>query len=561
MQLDSNLLKEIAALLNPLMKSEPERRALLVQAFGVASPLLDDIDYGGSTRAFVLSIIQRLADYGEVGPGRPALWALLETVRDGGLVGADRQRRIDALHEAVLAGAAQYTRPAPVDTAIDADRTYFVGHALTPENIEDLRPAIVEALQPSGCAPYFPDKFVIGKTRLRARCEQIFLSGFGVFDISAGAPDVYLELGIALGMNRPAIVLAREKAYLPDVLDESAILRYTGYADLKDKLAAFCEQFTPEKPDGVAEYCYFCNRVCNYMSLAPDANTYLVLDNSKILYRDLMDQLKPHIARRRVHPIFLTDFSVGPKLCQLRKKVLTCQFVVAHLGALANPDCYLALGMAIGSRVPWLVLHKQDGDAVPRNLQGLDMVVGYLTLAGLRRDYTEALDNFLDIVLPHTSRAGGKTVKWTTFWGDLEDWIIKITHVSLLDETVEGRLRVIRYRGKSYIEKYSVHPGGLHFGRDPDLSDVVLVDSHASRRHFRIAQARNRRYYVEDLDSTNGTMLNGRLLLPGERAEVMLQDNIKVKGGSEYFVIWDDRPPPGEDKPELPDTDSFLVET
>ncbi len=54
----------------------------------------------------------------------------------------------------------------------------------------------------------------------------------------------------------------------------------------------------------------------------------------------------------------------------------------------------------------------------------------------------------------------------------------------------------------------------LHIGRTPE-NDVVLQDTGVSRRHVRI-QERMGRYYVQDLGSSNGTLVNDALLT-GER--------------------------------------------
>lgn len=48
----------------------------------------------------------------------------------------------------------------------------------------------------------------------------------------------------------------------------------------------------------------------------------------------------------------------------------------------------------------------------------------------------------------------------------------------------------------------------LELGRSPD-ADVLLIDCGVSRRHARIRRAEDGRDYLEDLDSTNGTLLDG----------------------------------------------------
>jgi pSer/pThr/pTyr-binding forkhead associated (FHA) protein len=71
--------------------------------------------------------------------------------------------------------------------------------------------------------------------------------------------------------------------------------------------------------------------------------------------------------------------------------------------------------------------------------------------------------------------------------------------------------------------------GGLTIGRGPD-ADVRIEDRFASTIHARL-YSRGASYYVEDMNSTNGTFLNGAVL-EGE-AEVSDLDEVKI-GDTEF---------------------------
>ena len=66
--------------------------------------------------------------------------------------------------------------------------------------------------------------------------------------------------------------------------------------------------------------------------------------------------------------------------------------------------------------------------------------------------------------------------------------------------------------------------GGLSIGRSKD-SDVQIEDRYASGLHARVF-SRGGRYLVEDMSSTNGTLLNGATLV-GE-AELIDGDNVQI---------------------------------
>ena len=95
MKLDPNTINELVVLLKQFMEDEQNRRPFLVLALGNDAPVLQRITWSGAVAAFIPDMVCKLADYGEIAPGRQALWALLEYVRSQ--VGVDVQQRIDKL--------------------------------------------------------------------------------------------------------------------------------------------------------------------------------------------------------------------------------------------------------------------------------------------------------------------------------------------------------------------------------------------------------------------------------------------------------------------------------
>jgi len=71
--------------------------------------------------------------------------------------------------------------------------------------------------------------------------------------------------------------------------------------------------------------------------------------------------------------------------------------------------------------------------------------------------------------------------------------------------------------------------GGLSIGRSKE-SDVQIEDRYASGFHARVF-SRGGRYFVEDMDSTNGTLLNDATLK--EEAELIDGDVVKI-GDTEF---------------------------
>lgn len=415
---------------------------------------------------------------------------------------------------------------------------FFVGHELTQENRQDLRRVIKNTF--NSLEPYYADEAVEGKSVLFKICQKIFLTPFSLFDLSVPNPNVYLELGIALGLNKPIIMITKESSQIPFSLEGHNIIIYTGYSDLKVKLSKLRDQGFLQTLPNSKDYCYFCNKVCDGMATPPDDNAYLILEKNRLLWRDLKTSLATCLSEYHLYPIFLTNDMIGPVLCNIRRKVLSSQFSICKLGDLADPNSFLALGMAIGSAMPWLLLSNPH-DRVPSNLQGYDRIE-YSTFSDLEIRLSKYLDRFLKMVIPHRLEETEDTNKMDLpFWIQFDIWKARIASPVTKRTEIKGQIRVVKYQGKKYLGRNIISARGLLFGRSHDC-DVVIESHMVSARQFHILRRRDQRYFVEDLHSKNGTWLNGNLLRPGIPVEIGVGDTIIVHGAR--FVIWDDTPLP-----------------
>jgi hypothetical protein len=77
--------------------------------------------------------------------------------------------------------------------------------------------------------------------------------------------------------------------------------------------------------------------------------------------------------------------------------------------------------------------------------------------------------------------------------------------------------------------------GGATLGRSAD-ADIVFRDSYASGLHARV-YARADRYFIEDMNSTNGTLLDGAPVI----GEVEIPDGAKIAIGDTSFRFELDR--------------------
>ena len=68
---------------------------------------------------------------------------------------------------------------------------------------------------------------------------------------------------------------------------------------------------------------------------------------------------------------------------------------------------------------------------------------------------------------------------------------------------------------------------GFEVGRSAELSHQTIDDTTVSRRHFRVSY-KNGGYFIEDLNSANGTFLNGARLEPFQKAGIAVDKSVEV---------------------------------
>jgi len=64
-------------------------------------------------------------------------------------------------------------------------------------------------------------------------------------------------------------------------------------------------------------------------------------------------------------------------------------------------------------------------------------------------------------------------------------------------------------------------------GRDK-ACNIVLDDPLVSRKHAKITVIDNKKFYLEDLNSTNGTYVNNNPLIKGGKVQLKKEDKIRV---------------------------------
>lgn len=92
----------------------------------------------------------------------------------------------------------------------------------------------------------------------------------------------------------------------------------------------------------------------------------------------------------------------------------------------------------------------------------------------------------------------------------------------------------------SSVIQILINKASFVIGSQAATCDFALtMDSSISRKHFRIVFAKmggRTAYYIEDLGSRNGTVLNGQRLAPGEPHSIQYGDQITISGKFNFIV-------------------------
>ncbi|MGN0292255.1 MAG: FHA domain-containing protein, partial [Lachnospiraceae bacterium] len=95
-----------------------------------------------------------------------------------------------------------------------------------------------------------------------------------------------------------------------------------------------------------------------------------------------------------------------------------------------------------------------------------------------------------------------------------------------VDSYVEMKMLQLRKLRNGQVFKIS--KDGCIIGKSPDMADFVIEGNQAvSRKHAKISK-KNNSYYLSDLDSLNGTYLNGRKVRSKEEAVLRIGDIVRI---------------------------------
>ena len=191
-------IQKLLPLLRPYLRDENERRAYLIRALGMDTPVLNRLVLNTPVDVFITSMVKELVDFGKIASGKPALCALLEVIRED--MGVDNKARIDEL--------LRQLREELTETPVEQEQVQSRREA------QNLRAVILTAI---------PVEFVAVRAHLTDLQEEIhsegtiyergsFLSNgqlwqVGIVEVGAGNAEAAVETKRAIDYFKPSVVL------------------------------------------------------------------------------------------------------------------------------------------------------------------------------------------------------------------------------------------------------------------------------------------------------------------------------------------------------------------
>jgi hypothetical protein len=250
---------------------------------------------------------------------------------------------------------------------------YFVSHGLDPDTLLDWRQTLAEALAHAAgtqepLKPYFSGDTLLGGFRLCGISEKLCATRFSVFLLPPSQDrNVYLELGIAIGLGAPFFLIQHYEADISPVLE--GLGRYTRgglFRTMRREIAGQIE-----------EYDFGAVRFTAESSTAGSQPKYLIAPGGLIEDEDFEFAITEAVGSKYSHleavPLTKRGETVDEPRWMLEQLVTTIQtsrFGIYRVDEDCSATTFLALGISIGLNRPFLMV-RRVGKEIPLDIQGM----------------------------------------------------------------------------------------------------------------------------------------------------------------------------------------------
>lgn len=271
---------------------------------------------------------------------------------------------------------------------------YFVSHSFDAQTLPDWRQTLADTLataagSPQPLTPYFAGDGILAGFKLCGISEKIFGTRFSTFLLPPSQDrNVYLELGIAIGLGAPFFLIQHYQAEVPPLLQSLGIYTKGGlFRRMRRELAGQLE-----------EYDFGAVHFVHPRPKTEAQPTYLIAAGGLIEDEDFEWAIQYPLAASypnlQPHSLQDTLSQDGFALQALVAAIQQARFAIYRVDEQCSPETFLALGISIGLNRPFLMLHYQRS-SLPDNLRGIG-ILSFTSFSMLAKDFVSQCRPFLD---------------------------------------------------------------------------------------------------------------------------------------------------------------------
>lgn len=355
----------------------------------------------------------------------------------------------------------------------------FVAHEF--DNI-DIRTRLTKALKKINLEPYFADSEVTTNLLLGKICGKVLSTRAFVADMSSQNPNVYFELGLAIGFNKPILAIVKDGKTVPAILHNFVNFRFTHFSGLEQDLDKQMPVWFTDATVSEALYtsrCHFLNRFCEDRNRLSPGRVYYLLDETNgstnqtggdcsIVNPDLTEAMLMALQRFNYELSLLNDVpSIDDfRFCDFCRAARNASFGVVNLTAHSAVSVYLFAGLLLGLGIDFFLLVQtpdEDGNetAIPSLLRGFDYVP-YKHYAELAEQLPMKLEEFLnkqtrplidrvlfDLPIEEIERPSGRVLTWSVLKAGADHGRLIKDHIEEMLLDGFPRMLVYVYAGPS----------------------------------------------------------------------------------------------------------------
>jgi hypothetical protein len=259
---------------------------------------------------------------------------------------------------------------------------YFVAQEFVASR-SDLRESLSRALGDFGVHPCCADDNYRAGHILCKICALIQSTPFGVYHLTSQENrNVYLEVGISLGLSRPFVLVRDADAEIPELMEGMDYYRINSYLELQYELARQVSPFLvqisrysqpPLPPPGSRASVLVSHGDIDVIDFCMTAARYLAQRRlTAVIQNDPTGKLAEYFRRERLTPT-PEILGTGPgtlKLQEILAAIQAARFGIFRIDKGASTNAFLALGMSLGLGRPGILTHETLAE-LPTDVRGL----------------------------------------------------------------------------------------------------------------------------------------------------------------------------------------------